>query len=101
MRQRLDLQSKIILLGCCIVAVALLVSNLLISRLIIEEKEADLWRQTLSVARLVAKAPVVIDGLAKGSDAGVIQAYAAQSLLDTNVQFMTVMATSMPYIGRG
>ena len=90
MRRCLDLQSKIVLLGCSIVAIAILVSNLLMSQLIVEDKEADLWRHTLSVARLVAKAPVVVEGLAEKKEDGRIQAYAAESLLATKVQFITV-----------
>ncbi|WP_346355846.1 DcuS/MalK family sensor histidine kinase [Azotosporobacter soli] len=90
MKKSLDLQSKIILLGCSVVAIALLVCNLLVSQLVADEKENDLWRQTVSVARMVAKAPVVVQSLSHSDDDGEIQAYASQSMVDTNVQFITV-----------
>jgi len=35
------------------------------------------------------------------NDVGRAIAYMASLPLDTNVQFMTVMATKMPFVGRG
>jgi len=86
------LQAKIILLVCSLVTVVLLVTSMLISRVIEDDIRADTARQALSVARMIARSPVVVNGLLGQQDAAsAIQQYANDSKEASNVQFITIL----------
>ncbi|MEG6586700.1 DcuS/MalK family sensor histidine kinase [Dendrosporobacter sp. 1207_IL3150] len=91
MKIKLKLQSKIIGLVCSVVAVVLIVTSLLISHSIAAEVKDSLGRQALSVARIMARSPVIIEGLTGKREASEIQQYANENRKLANVQFIVVL----------
>lgn len=87
----IGLQGKIILLVCSVVAVALVVTSLLISRSIEQDIQDSLTREAMSLARIIAKSPVIVQGLSGVIDVNEIQRYANESKDIANVQFIVVL----------
>lgn len=91
MALKIKLQTKIIGLVCIVVAVVLLVTSLLVSRSIAAQVKDSLGRQAMSVARMIARSPVIIEGLTGSRPAADIQKYANENKDLTNVAFIVVL----------
>ncbi|MGI6092650.1 MAG: two-component system sensor histidine kinase DcuS [Veillonellaceae bacterium] len=91
MRIKFTLKTKIIFLVLSVVAIILIVTSLLISRSIAYEVKDSIGRQALSIARIIAHSPIVIEGLAGKRDIPEIQHYANDAKLMANVQFIVVL----------
>lgn len=91
LKLKLKLKTKILVLVISVVAVVLLVVSLLISRSIAYEVEDSLGRQALSIARIVAHSPIVIEGLISKQQNNDIQNYANETKNLANVQFIVVL----------
>ncbi|MEN6411901.1 MAG: DcuS/MalK family sensor histidine kinase [Veillonellales bacterium] len=91
MKLKLKMQTKIICLVCGVVAVVLIVTSLLISRSIDTEVKDSIGRQAMSVARMMARSPVVIEGLLGERTGSEIQQYANENKTLTNVKFIVVL----------
>lgn len=90
MQVRLRLQTKIMLLVVAVVAVALWVTELLIAPSVEKDIRNGVGQKALSVARLVAAAPVVVGGLAGTASQSDLQAYTVQSANASAVEFIVV-----------
>lgn len=88
---KIKMQTKIICLVCGVVAVVLVVTSLLISSSIATEVKDSIGRQAMSVARMMARSPVVIEGLLGKRPGSEIQQYANENKTLTNVQFIVVL----------
>ena len=89
-RPVLTLQSKIILLVCGIVACALLITGLFVTRSIENSVRSNLEGKARDISRTVAVSPLIIDGLAGGGDAQGIRDYTRAIRKATNVEFVVV-----------
>ena len=89
-RPVLTLQSKIILLVCGIVACALLITGLFVTRSIENSVRSNLEGKAMDISRTVAVSPLIIDGLAGGGDAQGIRDYTRAIRKATNVEFVVV-----------
>lgn len=69
----------------------MIVTSLLISRSIAIEVKDGIGRQAISVARIVAHSPVVIEGLTHANSDSEIQKYANETVALSNVQFVVVL----------
>ena len=87
----LNLQTKIAILVCGVVALALMVTNVFITRHIAATMEASIAANAADIARIMARSPVVRDRLAAGGDGAEIQAFASEIRRATNVEFIVVM----------
>ncbi len=85
-----NLQTKIAILVCGVVAVALLVTNVLITRHITATVETSIGGNAADIARIVAKSPPVIASLTGGRDAPEIQLFVEDIRRATNVEFIVV-----------
>jgi CitB family two-component system sensor histidine kinase MalK len=85
------LQTKIMLLVFAVVVLALLVTNALISRSIDAEIQSGIGRQATSVAHLMARSSIVIEGLTKEKNAAAMQRYADESAKEAGVEFIVVL----------
>jgi two-component system, CitB family, sensor histidine kinase MalK len=88
---RLSLQAVIILFVCIVVTVALLITDLLISKKVAADAEESQAEKARNIARIVAKSPLVIDGLSGKRDDKDIQPFANEIKSVTNVSFVVVM----------
>lgn len=84
------LQTKIILLVCGVVAVALIVANFLITKSVESNIQAALAKKTLDISRVVARSPIVVAGLTDEKRSGEIQDYANSVRNAINVEFVVV-----------
>lgn len=88
----LSLQQKIILLVCGVVALALLVTNSMISSSISDNTRSVLAAKALDTARIVAREPLVISGLSGEKSLGAaVQKYADEIQEITDMEFVVVM----------
>ncbi len=85
------LQTKIMLLVFAVVVVALLSTNVLISRSIEVEIKDGIGRQAMSIANLVARSPVVVEGLAKGTNLDGMRSYANESADAADVEYIVIL----------
>lgn len=90
-RKTFKLQTKIMLLTFAVVAVALVVSNLLISQNIELDAQKGIGRKALSVAHLIAKSPLVIEGLAQGQNISEMRTYANESGIAAEVEYIVIL----------
>lgn len=84
-----NLQTKIILLVCGVVALALLAANILITNRVESNVRATLGEKAMDVCRMVTHSPIVISGLA-GNDDAAIQEYANTIRNVVHVEFIVV-----------
>ncbi|MEW9668657.1 DcuS/MalK family sensor histidine kinase [Ammoniphilus sp. 3BR4] len=89
--RQLSLQTTITLLVFTVVALALLVTDILISVQINEYIEEDQAEKATQIARIVARSPVIVEGLTGLRDEGEIQRFANEIRETTGVQFIVVM----------
>ena len=85
------LQTKIMLLVFAVVVVALLSTNVLISRSIEAEVKNGIGRQATSVAHLIARSPIVVEGLMKEENHTAMQSFANQSAEAAGVEFIVIL----------
>lgn len=88
---RVGLRTKIAVLICGVVAMALLVTNLLISADVASNTQDALEEKALDIARIIASSQTVIGALAGQSEESVIQPYVEQIRHVTKVEFIVVM----------
>lgn len=77
-----------------VVGIVLLVTSLLVSRSIADEVKGGMGRQAISIARIVAHSPIIIEGLTGKRDISQIQQYANEIKTLANVQFIVVLDMS-------
>ncbi len=89
----LNLQTKIAILVCGVVALALLVTNVLTTRHIAATVETSIGENAADIARIMARSPQVIASLeGRGSASEVeLRAFAGAIRKATNVEFIVVM----------
>ena len=90
-RIKYKLQTKIMLLVFAVVVVALLITNVLISHSIEVEIKEGIGRQALSVAHLVARSSIVIEGLTKIENTTALQVYANESAEAADVEYIVIL----------
>lgn len=79
------------LLVFAVVVVALLITNVLISRSIEVEITDGIGRQAMSVAHLVARSPIVIKELGQGGNSDSLQTYANESVEVADVEYIVIL----------
>ncbi|GMA98849.1 DcuS/MalK family sensor histidine kinase [Pelosinus sp. IPA-1] len=84
-----NLQTKIILLVCGVVALALLAANALITNRVESNVRETLGQKAIDVSRMVTHSSIVIAGL-EGQDEALIQEYANTIRNAVNVEFVVV-----------
>jgi CitB family two-component system sensor histidine kinase MalK len=85
------LQTRITILVCAVVAMALLVTDLIISQRIAENTRNQIEQKATDIGHIVAHSPLVIDALSGKADESLIQSYAAEIQGITDVEFIVVM----------
>jgi CitB family two-component system sensor histidine kinase MalK len=85
-----NLQTKIAILVCGVVAVALLVTNTLVTRHVAHTVSASIGENAADIARIVAKSPRVIASLEGGRNGPDIQPFIEDLRKATNVEFIVV-----------
>lgn len=86
-----NLQTKITLLVCGVVGLALLVVSLLITSSVAEVVTAGIGENAADIARMMARSEVVVDGLTGQRDETDIQAFADEIRKATGVEYIVVM----------
>lgn len=89
-----SLQTKIALLVCTVVALALLVANILITHSVSADIENSIGENAADIARIVARSSVVIEGLTGKRDEKDIRDFASEISKATNVEYIVVMDMS-------
>jgi CitB family two-component system sensor histidine kinase MalK len=87
----IGLQTKITVLVCGVVAVALLVTNILISANVSSSTQKALDEKARDIARIVARSQVVLDALSGQRDETEIQSFTEEIRNITNVEFIVVI----------
>ena len=87
----IGLQMKITLLVCGVVAMALLVTNIMISAHVSSSTQQALDEKARNIARIAAHSQVVIEALSGQRDEAAIQSFAEAIRKDTQVEFVVVM----------
>lgn len=87
----LQLRTKITLLVCVVVALALLAANAVISGQVEQETQKSLAEKATDIARIVARSAVVIEGLTGQRRADDVQAFTEDIRQATNVEFIVVL----------
>lgn len=90
-KPNLKLQTIITLLVCCVIAISLLVTDLLISAKVANSTEKNLEDKAKDIARIVANSPPIIEALSGKKDEKVIQEMAENVKKLTNVEYVVVM----------
>jgi CitB family two-component system sensor histidine kinase MalK len=91
LKRGMKLQTKIILLVFAVVVVALLVTNVLISKSTEVDIQNGIGRRAASVGHLVARSPIVINGLAERKNIDAMQHYANESAEAADVEFIVIL----------
>ncbi len=79
------------LLVFAVVVVALLTTNVLISRSTELEITDGIGRQAMSIAHLVARSPIVIEGLSKGRNIEEMKNYTSESATAADVEYVVIL----------
>lgn len=87
---QLTLERTILLLVGVVLALALLVTDVLISREVANNTEQSIKEKAVNISRIVAHSPVVIQGLSGQRDEQEIQAFATNITNLTDVKFIVV-----------
>ena len=90
----LTLQSVIILLVCGIVALALLIASVFVSRSVERNARENLGNKAMDISRIVALSPVVIEGLEQNKHSGLMQEYTNAIRTAADVEFVVVFDMS-------
>ena len=90
-RIKYKLQTKIMLLVFAVVVVALLITNVLISNSIDMAIRDGIGRQATSVAHIIARSPVVIEGLKSRGNMTDMQAYTNESSVAAGVEYIVIL----------
>ncbi|PEQ94179.1 two-component system sensor histidine kinase DcuS [Bacillus sp. AFS006103] len=90
-KPKLRLQSTITLLVCIVVVMALIVTEILITNRISKETEKSQAEKATDIARIVARSPIVMNGLTNKKTEKNIQTYANDIKRSTHVEFIVVM----------
>lgn len=90
-RLKFKLQTKITLLVFTVVVVALLLTTVLIFRSIEAEIKDGIGRQATSVAHLMARSSIVIEGLTTEESTTAMQVYANESAIEAGVEFIVIL----------
>ncbi|WP_134702091.1 DcuS/MalK family sensor histidine kinase [Ammoniphilus sp. YIM 78166] len=85
------LQTTIIFLVCCVVILALIVTNVLVSEKIAAYAKGIQEEKAKNIAKVVSRGPYVIEALRGQSDPSIIQEFTKDILNATEVQFIVVM----------
>ncbi|WP_281368171.1 DcuS/MalK family sensor histidine kinase [Neobacillus endophyticus] len=85
------LQTTITVLVCSVVALALLVTDLLISNEVGNSTQKNMEDKALTIARMAAHSPVIVEALDRKRGESDIQSYANEMTRITNVEFIVVM----------
>lgn len=86
----LSLQSVIIILVCGIVALALLIASLFVTRSVEQTARENLGNKAMDVSRSVALSPIVIEGLEQDKNNLLMREYTSAIRTATNVEFVVV-----------
>lgn len=89
-KRYLSLGVIITLLVCSVVALSLFVTDILISGKITDNAQKNLEEKTMDIARIVARSPVVIEGLSNQVSVDEIQTFTDEIRRITNVQYIVV-----------
>lgn len=87
----LNLQTKITVLVCGVVAVALLVANILVSSYVASSTQKGLAEKAADIARIIARSDEVIGALSGQRNEAEIQTFANDIRSATNVEFIVVI----------
>lgn len=87
----LSLQTKIIIIVWTVVALALLLTNVLITQHVTKSVQNGLRDNAINIARMVARSPAIINGLDNRVDEAAIQLLANDMRQATNVEFIVVI----------
>ncbi|MGI1657642.1 MAG: DcuS/MalK family sensor histidine kinase [Desulfitobacterium sp.] len=90
-RVYLSLEKTILILISLVVAMSLLVTNLLVSNEVAVVTEQSIASRAVSISRIVAHTPIVIEGLDGQRDKSEIQAFTSELVDLTKVNFIVVM----------
>lgn len=90
-RYRITLQTTITLLVCLVVILSLLVTDLLISNWISDRIEKTQAEKATDISRMVARSPIVVNGLRNPQAEKDIQPFATEIKQATHVRFIVVM----------
>ncbi|HSN58027.1 MAG TPA: two-component system sensor histidine kinase DcuS, partial [Clostridiaceae bacterium] len=85
------LQTRVTILVCAVVAMALLVTDFIISQRIAENTQNQIEQKATDIGHIVAHSPLVKDALSGKADESLIQSYAAEIQGITDVEFIVVM----------
>ncbi|VBB09816.1 signal transduction histidine kinase sporulation regulator spoob [Lucifera butyrica] len=85
------LQTKITLLVCGVVAIALLVTEIFINSIVATETQQSLADKALTIARIVARSNAVTEALSTRRNPAEIQVMANDIRRETHVEFIVVM----------
>lgn len=86
-----NLQTKIIVLVCSVVALALLAVNILITDSVAGGVESSIGENAADIARIMARSSIVVEGLAGQRDERDIRNFAGEIRRVTNVEYIVVM----------
>ncbi|MGG3466089.1 DcuS/MalK family sensor histidine kinase [Neobacillus pocheonensis] len=90
-KPRFRLQTTITFLVCGVVALALMVTDLLISQEIGNTTKTNQSEKAMNIARMTAHSPLVIEALEQKRSEGDIQGYTNDMAKATNVEFIVVL----------
>lgn len=86
-----SLQTKITVLVCGVVALALLVANILITTSVAGFVEEEIGENAADIARIMARSPLIVEGLTGMRDETDIRGFAAEMRKATGVEYIVVM----------
>lgn len=87
----ITLEKTMLILISVVVILSLLVTDLLISREVVNITEKSIEKQAVHISRIIAHSPVVIEGLSGQRDSAEIQSFANEITDLTQVKFIVVM----------
>lgn len=90
-KPQFSLQTTITLLVCSVVALALFVTDLLISEEVGNNTQKNQEEKALNIARMTAHSPIVVEALSGQRSELDIQNYTSEMTKITNVEFIVVM----------
>lgn len=86
-----SLQTTIAVFACIVVALALLVTDIIINERIAENARINSSEEAIEIARIVANTPLIMEALSGSRDEREIQVFTEKILSVSEVRFITVM----------
>ncbi|AIF52597.1 DcuS/MalK family sensor histidine kinase [Pelosinus sp. UFO1] len=86
-----SLQTTIAVFACIVVALALLVTDIIINERIAENARINSSEEAIEIARIVANTPLIMEALTGNRDEREIQVFTEKVLSVSEVRFITVM----------